>query len=263
MDRIRVATLNIWNRMGPWEERLVAIREEVERIQPDILGLQEVLVLPEHGFDQAKAIADGFGYHIAFGRAPDAASYGMGNAVLSRWPISRTLVFGLPGTDEHRCLVLAEVDAPFGKVRCFSTHLNWRFDQSDVRQLQVQCIARFVRANAPPEDYPPIVVGDFNAEPDSEEVRFMRGLSALGGRSVHFADSFGVAGDGSPGVTFSKRNPYAALLREPDRRIDYVWVRGGDDRFRGEPLSARGGFDQPVGGAWPSDHCGGVAELRV
>jgi endonuclease/exonuclease/phosphatase family metal-dependent hydrolase len=262
MDRIRVATLNIWNRMGPWEERLVAIRKELERIQPDVLGLQEVLVLPEHAFDQAREIAEGFGYHVAFGRSPDAGPFTMGNAVLSRWPIARTFTFGVPGTDEHRCLVCAEIDAPIGKIPFFSTHLNWRFEESAVRQLQVQAIARFVAANAPEASYPAIVVGDFNAEPDSDEIRFMRGLGSLGGASVHFQDAFAHVGAG-PGVTFSLKNPYAALLREPDRRIDYVFVRGGDERFRGEPLSARVAFDAPEGDAFPSDHFGVVAELRA
>ncbi len=263
MDRIRVATLNIWNRMGPWEERLVAIRREVERVQPDILGLQEVLVLPEHSLDQAEAIAEGFGYHVAYGRSPDADAYGMGNAVLSRWPIARSMTFTLPGTAEHRCLVFAEIDSPIGKLRFFATHLNWRFQESDVRQLQVQCAARFIEANSPHDDYPPILVGDFNSEPDSDEIRFMRGLGSLGGKSVHFVDCFGIAGDGSLGATFSLKNPYAALLREPDRRIDFIFVRGGDERFRGEPLSARVCFDEPVGEAYPSDHFGVVAELRV
>lgn len=262
MDRIRVATLNIWNRMGPWEERLVAIRKEIERLQPDILGLQEVLVLPEHAFDQARAIAEGFGYHIAFGRSPDAEAYTLGNAVLSRWPIARTLTYALPGTDERRSLVFAEIDAPNGKIPFFSTHLNWKFDESAVRQLQVQCVARFVEACAKPEHYPAIVVGDFNSEPDSDEIRFMRGLGSLGGRSVHFHDVFGHVGSG-PGITFSMKNSYAALLREPDRRIDYIWVRGGDERFRGEPLVARVAFDEPEGEAFPSDHFGVYAELRT
>ena len=262
MDRIRVATLNIWNRMGPWEERLVAIRKEIERLQPDILGLQEVLVLPEHAFDQAKAIAEGFGYHVAFGRSPDAEPYTLGNAILSRWPIARTLAYGLPGTDEHRSLVFAEIDAPNAKIPFFSTHLNWKFDESAVRQLQVQCVARFVEACAKTEHYPAIVVGDFNAEPDSDEIRFMRGLGSLGGRSVHFHDVFGHVGSG-PGITFSMKNAYAALLREPDRRIDYIWVRGGDERFRGEPLVARVAFDTPEGDAFPSDHFGVYAELRA
>ena len=266
MDRIRVATLNIWNRMGAWEERLAAVREEIERLQPDVLGLQEVLVLPEHAFDQARAIAEGFGYQIAFGRSPDAETYTLGNAILSRWPIARAVTFGLPGTDEHRALVFAEIDSPAGKIPFFSTHLNWKFDESAVRQLQVQCVVRFVEALARPEHYPAIVVGDFNAEPDSDEIRFMRGLGALGGRSVHFHDVFGHVGQG-PGVTYSTKNPYAAYLREPDRRIDYVWVRGGDERFRGEPLAARVAFDMPVassgGEAYPSDHFGVFAELRA
>jgi endonuclease/exonuclease/phosphatase family metal-dependent hydrolase len=262
MDRIRVATLNIWNRMGPWEERLVTIRKEIERSQPDIIGLQEVLVLPELGFDQAAAIAEGFGYHVAFGRSPSANPYTMGNAILSRWPITQTFTFGLPGTDEHRCLVFAETEAPIGKVPVFSTHLNWKFDESDIRQLQVRCIARFVDSTVPPDMYPAIVVGDFNAEPDSDEIRFMRGLGSAGGQSVHFHDVYGHVGT-TPGVTFSRKNPFAGLLREPDRRIDYIWVRGGDERFRGEPLAARVAFDEPIGEVYASDHFGVIAELRA
>jgi endonuclease/exonuclease/phosphatase family metal-dependent hydrolase len=80
--------------------------------------------------------------------------------------------------------------------------------------------------------------------------------------STHFHDVFGEAGKG-PGVTFSLTNPYAALLREPNRRIDYIFVRGGDERFRGEPLDARVAFDQPMGEAFPSDHFGLVAEIRA
>ena len=45
MKTLRVATLNIWNRFGPWEERLAAIRAGVEVLSPDILGLQEVVRL--------------------------------------------------------------------------------------------------------------------------------------------------------------------------------------------------------------------------
>jgi len=61
----------------------------------------------------------------------------------------------------------------------------------------------------------------------------------------------------------ARRNPFAAPLREPDRRIDYIFVRGRDERFVGEPLEARVCFDQPVDGTFPSDHFGVVATLRV
>jgi endonuclease/exonuclease/phosphatase family metal-dependent hydrolase len=106
------------------------------------------------------------------------------------------------------------------------------------------------------------VCGDFNAEPDSDEIRFMRGLTGLGGKCVYFADSFGIAGEG-PGFTFARRNPYAAQVREPNRRIDYIFVRGPDDRGRGEPLSARVCFDEPTHDVWPTDHFGVSATISV
>ena len=80
---------------------------------------------------------------------------------------------------------------------------------------------------------------------------------------MYFADAFGVAGDGSPGVTFSKRTPFAEPLREPDRRIDYVYVRGPDDSQRGEPTEARVCFDQPYGGVFPTDHFGVMATITA
>jgi endonuclease/exonuclease/phosphatase family metal-dependent hydrolase len=266
MMELRVATLNIWNRFGSWEERLVAIRAGVDALAPDIVGLQEVLRLEPgegDGLDQAAAIAGGTGYHVAYGRATGER---WGNAALSRWPIARTQVFDLPrgGTDEKRTLLFAEVGAPFGPIPFFVTHLNWKFDEGHVRELQVCEIVRHIESLTRADTFPAILVGDFNAEPDADEIRFLRGLTSLGGsRRVHFQDAFALAGDGSPGVTFSRRNPHAGPLREPDRRIDYVFVRGGDERSRGAPVEARVCFDEAVGGAFASDHFGVVATLRA
>ena len=112
--------------------------------------------------------------------------------------------------------------------------------------------------------FPPIVVGDFNTEPDSDEIRYLRGYSSLGtGKRVYFADVFGVAGDGTAGVTFSKHNPLAATVHEPERRLDYVFVRGPDLRLRGAPQAARVCFDAPYEGVFPTDHFGVVATIGV
>ena len=51
---LRVATLNIWNRGGPWEARLVALRAALQAEDVDVLGLQEVVSI--EGFDQAALI---------------------------------------------------------------------------------------------------------------------------------------------------------------------------------------------------------------
>jgi endonuclease/exonuclease/phosphatase family metal-dependent hydrolase len=267
MKTFRVATLNIWNRFGQWEARLVAIRETMASLAPDLVGLQEVLRLdPDQGdaLDQAAAIADGFGYHTAYSRAHDEPW--LGNAALSRWPIVGSQTFELPraGTSERRTLLFADVDAPFGRVPFFVTHLNWRFDEGHVREAQVREIVLRIESIVEDDGFPAVLVGDFNAESDSDEIRYLRGLTSLGaGRRVYFQDAFALAGNGSSGCTYVRANPLAAPLTEPDRRIDYVFVRGRDERSRAQPVGARICFDQPVEGAFPSDHFGVVATLRT
>jgi len=264
MRTARIVTLNIWNRGGPWDERLAAIRAGVADHAPDVIGLQEVLrPASGAGFDQALQIADGFGYHIGFGVAMKTGDFSFGNAVLSKFPILRSQTFELPQLDaeEPRCLFFAELDAPFGKLPFFVTHLSWRFDEGHIREAQVKAIANHIRDLAPASGFPPIIVGDFNATPDSDEIRFMTGLSSLGARSVYFADAFGLTGHGE-GTTFSRRNPFATDLREPDRRIDYIFVRP-DQRGRGEPLDSSVCFDRPVNGVYPTDHFGVMANIRI
>jgi endonuclease/exonuclease/phosphatase family metal-dependent hydrolase len=231
-----------------------------------VIGLQEVLrPTTGDGPDQARLVAHGLGYSIAYGAAWDTGGIEFGNAVLSKYPIVRTEVFPLPklDTEDSRCLVFAEIEAPCGNVPFFVTHLNWKFHEGYVREAQVKAVAQHVHELAPIPGFPPIVVGDFNAEPDADEIRYMKGLCSLGGKSVYFADAFGLAGDGSRGATFSRKNPFATELREPERRIDYVFVRGPDGRGRGEPIDARVVFDQPVGGVYPSDHFGVIATIKA
>src|SRR6185436_8633843 len=128
MRTVRVVTLNIWNRGGPWEERLAAIRAELVELDPDVVGLQEVLRPTSADVpDQARQIADGLGYHIAYGAAFEGAGFEFGNAALSKFPIATSEVLALPKLDapESRSLVFAELDAPFGKLPFFVTHLSW------------------------------------------------------------------------------------------------------------------------------------------
>lgn len=264
MNRVRVLTLNIWNRLGPWDERLAVIRDGIREMSPDIVGLQEVIEVPGH--TQADAIGVGLGYRAAYGMANEYGNgISLGNAVLSRWPILTRQVFPLPagGTDEHRSMLFVELDSPHGKLPFFVTHLNWKQHEGVVREQQVQEVAARVMAGAPVDGLPPILVGDFNAPPDATEIRFLKGLQSLGGKSVYFADCFEQTGQG-PGVTFDGvRNQFAEQYHEHPRRIDYVFVRGPDKKVRGKPLSARVVFDEPVNGVFASDHFGVLAEISM
>lgn len=257
-----VATLNIWNRLGPWDQRLPALRAGIAAEAPDVIGLQEVVSM--EGFQQASLLAEGFGYHVVEGRHSEAMMP-LGNAILSRFPVLGHEVLDLPTGDtvERRTLLYAELDAPFGRLPVFVTHLNWRLDEGHVRELQVRFIADAIARLCPADTtFPPLLMGDLNAEPDADEIRFLRGLTSLGGKRVYFADAWIYAGDG-PGATFARRNPFTHAAHEPDRRIDYILVRGPDEHGRGEPTAARVAFDSQVDGVFPSDHFGVVATLST
>ncbi len=259
--RVRALTWNIWLRFGPWEERQAAIATVLAAEEPDIVALQEVW--DDGTTNQAAVLADHLGYEHAYDARLELDGVLMGNAVLSRWPItgseSRDLP-AIPERDERRFVLRADIDGPRGPIQLFTTHLNFRFDHSQVRQDQASAICRFVRDSGPRE-FPAILCGDLNADPESDEIRMLTGQAASPEPPVVFHDAWRVAGDG-PGWTWCNDNPYAALDLEPDRRIDYVLAGWPKGEGRGHVLSAHLAGDAPVGGLHPSDHFAVVAGLR-
>ena len=260
--RLRVLTWNLWGRGGPVEERLAAIATVLAETQPDVVALQEVWE-EQDGRNQAAHLATPLGFEYAYGRRYAIDGIAIGNAILSRWPIVGIEIRTLPAppeTDELRNVVRAEVDGPRGRLAVYTTHLNWQFDQSHVRQSQVRAIAQFIDEFAH-DDHPPILAGDLNAVPDSDEVRLLTGRAAVPVPGLVFHDAWEVAGDGSPGFTWTNDNRWARRDLEPDRRIDYVLVgwpkRGG----AGQVISCRL-VGRPIDGVDPSDHLGVLADLR-
>ncbi len=120
-----------------------------------------------------------------------------------------------------------------------------------------------VRAERPSPDYRPSSSATSTRSARGHEIRFLKGLQSLGGKSTYFADSFEQAGDG-PGVTFDgTRNTYAAYYHEHPRRIDYVFVRGPDTSVRGKPPLRKVVFDEPTNGVFASDHFGVLADISI
>jgi endonuclease/exonuclease/phosphatase family metal-dependent hydrolase len=262
-DRLRVLSWNLWWRFGPWEERLPAIVASIEQLDADLIALQEVWVAD--GTSSAHVVAEALGYHVEVAHRLELDGVGFGNAVVSRWPIARAAVRPLPsagGTEEQRLALLAEVEAPNAPVQVISTHLNWRHDESAVRQAQVRELCAFIAAERP-RSYPPVLCGDFNAEPDSDEMRFLRGLTDLDDRSTYYQDAWGQAGDGSGLTQDWRTHPISAAMNVPRKRIDYVLVgdpfqRQGD---AGRVLSAERAFHEPMTGVQASDHAGLVVDI--
>src|SRR3712207_440993 len=95
MTRLRVVTLNIWHDSCPWTARRALIRDELRWRQPDLVGLQEVL--RDGASCQARQLADGLGYEVAYARACRRADGTWhGNALLSRLPVQEQATLDLP-----------------------------------------------------------------------------------------------------------------------------------------------------------------------
>ncbi len=262
--RIKLLTINIWNRSGPWEARRELLRAGIEALSPDVIGVQEVMGDGTHTL--AHELALGLGYGVVYGEAkPLAGGITFGNAALARFPITKRAVARLPGldTDEQRSALFSEIETPGGILPFVVTHLAWRLHHGYVREAQVAALATAIdeHAHVDAARLPLVLCGDFNARPDAAEIRFLTGLQSLGGRSVYLCDAFEATGEG-PGYTFDGRhNPFAAAFFELPRRIDYVFVRGPDARGRGVPLSAKVVFTEVALGVAASDHYGVLAEI--
>lgn len=264
MGVLKVLTLNLWHRTEPYAARLAALRAGIAALDPDVIGLQEVVV--GAGASQLEELSQGTPLRHATFAAAHAAAGGaeFGNAILSRYPLAATHRDELPACGQSpRSVASARVATPWGSLPFFSTHLHYHAEHGLVREEQALELAQIVDARARGADLPAVVTGDFNAPPDAAEIRFLRGLQSLHGRSTRWFDAFEYAGVG-PGVTFDEvGNPFAAAWPDLPARIDYVFVRAIDEQGRGRPRSARVVLDAPIGGVFASDHYGVLCELDL
>lgn len=269
---LKVLSLNIWHDQNAWPERAQLIRQWIDRLQPDLIGFQEVLV--GEGVDQLHELVGDSGYHTVYGPAmtlPDRTHLQFGNAIASRWPIVESEEIRLPdrGDWESRAALCATVDSPHGPIGLTCTHLHRQFNHGHVREKQVLLLAEAAWKRRPENGFPPIIIGDFNAEPGSDEIRYMKGLHSLQGDSVAFLDAWEVAGlhslsgEEGQGITWSNRNPYARVEYEPRRRIDYIFAGLPGRKGIGAIETCRVVCNEEEVGVWPTDHFGVFAELRT
>lgn len=260
---VRVATWNVWGRYGTsWLDRHAGISDALAEVQPDIVCLVETWAY--EGAEQPDLLAHslGLGHHLFVG-GWEVEGWNSGLGVISRWPLSEAQRRDLHGADGSvaGAAVHVVVDGERGPIQLFVVVLDYPLDGSATRQAQVRELAGFINEVASGR-YPTVVCGDFNAGPDSDEIRMLTGKSATALPHLVFYDAWEVAGDGTPGYTWDNRNALAAVGLYPNRRFDYVlsaWPRaGGAGHPTGCWLLGYRPFDAPQ----LSDHYGVVADLR-
>jgi endonuclease/exonuclease/phosphatase family metal-dependent hydrolase len=258
---MRIATWNVWGRYGDWQQRQGGIERVLAGTSPDIVCLVESWSAPNE--TQAQHVANGLGFeHSEFVGGWNQEDWTSGIGLASRWPVQRrdhrvlAVENGNPGS-----ALFALIEGPRGPVQLFVVMLDYPLDASAVRQGQVRQLADFIQETTR-RRYPTVVCGDFNAGPDSDEIRMLTGRTAIPVRGLVFYDSWELAGDGGPGITWSNRNPLAAVAMYPDRRFDYVfsaWPRLG---AVGHPVRCELLGVLPPEEPQLSDHYGVMADLR-
>jgi endonuclease/exonuclease/phosphatase family metal-dependent hydrolase len=249
VTRLRIATLNIRNLADRWDERLPLLLADMSALQPDVLGLQEVV----YPLQQDRLIgAAGEGQYESF-RAW-AGRPGYGNAMLVRegLAVSAAGVERLDlGLNRSALRLVLALDGG-ATVLVSVTHLHHVPADEQERDDQARQLLAWL-ADAPASEAQ-VVVGDFNAEPAEPAVGRIR---AAGYRSA-----YAEANGDDPAITWPSglQAPGMDADGEPGC-LDYIWVRG-----RARVDAARLAFDRPaIGDAtlYPSDHLGLVADLVI
>ena len=242
---LKVVTLNLYHDKDDWPKRRVQIVEELKRLQPDAIALQEVL--QDEGLtNQAEWLATQLDYQWHFVSIdPVGNPRRYGNAILTRHPILSRGQKVLQPLDDSRTAAFLRIDLDGRPLNVYATHLHWTDQGAVIRARQVADLMQFIDDTS--ENIPSLVAGDLNSSADSPE---------LAGLRDGFVDTYGERHPAADIVASSTLN----LKYFAPRRIDHVFF----ERDVFVPVDATILFDHPDAlGVWASDHFGLFAELRL
>ncbi len=202
--KITVMSYNV--RVGI-ESSLTDIAEGILSVSsPDLVAFQEIGVHWNMGekVHQPQFIADRIGLpHVSFAGAltdPEGGQFGV--ALASRYPIGQeSVTLHHQITDEQRVFLQARINAPT-PFEVLTSHLSVEPEERLHQARALSQRASTIRG-------PKLVIGDFNARPESLEYAEL---------TSNLTDCFARSGDG-PAETFS--------VKEPHRQIDYILCGGG------------------------------------
>lgn len=239
-DAVSVVTLNLWHDRSDWPRRQVLIADELRRLQPDAILLQEVL--QDTGSpNQAQSLAQRLGYHWHFVSvdAPQRARR-YGNAILTREPMLRRGARALQPASDYRIAGWVRTTVRGQALDLYVAHLNFTDASGATRERQMRDLMAFVSMTS--ASGAAVIGGDFNTPASSTEMAPLR---------ESFVDAYAAAHlpDDVEGVAHATLN---GRFNAP-ARIDRIYV--SDAAFC--LPQARRLFERPdADGAWASDHFG-------
>ncbi len=255
---IDVVTINLRHDVDEWERRFDLIADEIVRLDPDLIGTQEIEIT---GVDQTAALLEriaarggaDYEYYQELKIWPYGALTGEGVGILSRYPILETGLKDL--VEGGRVAVWTRVEVESGyELDFFNTHLesdgNEQMTADEIRTQQAGFMTEFMAAAG--DEHIQLLTGDMNTTDETEayEVLVAGGLSDTY-RAVH-GDETATTGNTSTIVLME------GAEQDPMRRIDYIFVSGEPpDGAQASPVDSIVCFqNHDEAGFYPSDHLG-------
>lgn len=265
---MRILSLNIWGTplARARQQRLEAIAAEIQRLDPDVIALQEVFV--ERDRDSLiGALGEQWPHFHAFG----SSVVGSGLLTLSRYPIVDVafLRYRLGGKPEKiwhgdyfggKGIGLVRLQTPEGMVDVYNSHPHAQYDLDNDNEYAVFTnsnlyeAARFI--NAWSDENPVVLCGDLNARPDQLGYRLILSMAGL-------RDGFTAVHPNDPGDTFTPPNPYVKTVPQ---RLDYIMLRDGEYagwRVSDIAVTFNDPLPQDSKALAYSDHFGLMAEIEA
>lgn len=262
-SRLSIVTFNMWHDKKDYDKRLNWAAQELGRLQPDIILLQEASFAPIHFRfkNSAKALAEKLGYQYRYHRSDGMdAVFAEGLAVLSKYPILSFKSHKLPHSAafllKQRWVVRAEIAHPAANVVVYDTHLETDDKYHWVRVDQILSLLQFIGENA--SDGPTFLAGDLNSDDISPVIKMMTGAGPGSvGKFVDTIASFHAV----PPPTLSPSNPYSGVHKHS--RPDYIlFASSGNHKL--QLRSANVILDQrSPQGVFASDHFGVFMESEI
>ena len=261
---LRMVTWNVWGKFGPWQQRQSLIERTLTDAAPDLVLLQESWDDVD-GDSQCELLGERLGLphrcRTAAGLIYD--DWAPVNAIASRWPLRDVEEHALaPLDDGWGGLVLrAVVEGPRGELDVYCVALDWPPQASAGRQHAVTLLAELVHAHQSVTRRAVIVAGDFNAAPDSDEIRSLTGLRPPPVDGVVLFDAWETGASHGDGATWSRANAWTQPVLLPERRIDYIFTGWPRRNGVGSAVAAEL-IGADTGAIAPSDHYGVAATVR-
>jgi endonuclease/exonuclease/phosphatase family metal-dependent hydrolase len=247
-DTLTVVTLNLWHDQRDWPRRMVRIVDELRRLRPDVICLQEVLQNPQLR-NQAETLADSLDCHMQFASVdgPERPKR-YGNAILTPHRVLTTGARNLDPADDYRVVAHLRFEWRGRAIDAYSTHLHHTLEGGAIRATQIRHLLAYVDSTRGQE--PVVLAGDFNAELAAPE------MSSVAARYVDAFQALHPKANREESATFNKH------FGPDPGAIDHIFVPRGKNSPR--PVACELMFrDVGPDSVWASDHFGVLAKLRM